>query len=968
LKEEQQYLQNEADNGATPQRQQKAKTQLFLLNQQLIKSEKELSELVKKGDDKARSVQQTGHKLQQLKAIALIQDAEEKAFFDNIERENQLYFIKSQKLLDYRNMLTEQWSEDDDIAVYDEQQESSQKLKDSINELNISAKDYGDTWARTGNQIIDSMQSVASVLEESNAKEHEYAKQSLEIASLKASALNQFGKDSADFAKASAKLEKDQIKLDDQRTKNSVKGSMAMLDASVGMYKEKSKAQDIAHKASLIFHAAQLTMDIAEAISAATVGVANQAKGDPYTAWFRIAAMGVMMGGLLSQIGASFNGAGGGSPDLSEAAQETQGTGTILGDSSAKSESIANAFELLNDINVDQYAELQGINLGIQLMTGSLKGVTDSFLRSGFANFNGQGFNLDLKTIDNGNLFSRINDIMPVADWTQDYLSDWTGKILGGRTKKSITNSGVDFGAQTLGALINGGTLQGDAFATVKSVKDGGWFKSDKTSYSTQTKDLDAQSELLMGQVFSGLGQTMVGLSDALGLNLEQSINDYVIDLPEISLHNMTGDEINETLQNMVSAQADEMSADLFGAIALTYQKAGEGLYETVNRLVIEKVVVNDHLSAASVTLGSDALATSQALINLAGELSDFESNASDYYDGFFSEQEKSLRNQQNITKQLAEQNIALPKTRDAYRGLVEALDINTEAGQKQYTVMMSLADAANDFYSAIDDLTESLLDHYKKIMGTVSEGDPLELITAQATIADAIAQAQVGNLPTLDSLSDALNVLSSNDNSSYSTLNDFKRDQLINANLIDDLTLAVSDKTVEEHMLEQLEIINANTLANVNTGDGETIASALDVYMAAYSASLEGTGGFRPSAPANETSIGGGYTLQDYYDWVALDGSHASGLDYVPFNGYRAELHQGEAVIDARTMQGMRKYGIQSSNDEGLKNEIIKLRQEVAMLRSENKEGQGILAGHAQDQLDIAEKWDIDGQPETRV
>lgn len=38
-------------------------------------------------------------------------------------------------------------------------------------------------------------------------------------------------------------------------------------------------------------------------------------------------------------------------------------------------------------------------------------------------------------------------------------------------------------------------------------------------------------------------------------------------------------------------------------------------------------------------------------------------------------------------------------------------------------------------------------------------------------------------------------------------------------------------------------------------------------------------------------------YTSPEY---LSLHGSHASGLDYVPFDGYRAELHEGEAVLTA--------------------------------------------------------------------
>lgn len=49
----------------------------------------------------------------------------------------------------------------------------------------------------------------------------------------------------------------------------------------------------------------------------------------------------------------------------------------------------------------------------------------------------------------------------------------------------------------------------------------------------------------------------------------------------------------------------------------------------------------------------------------------------------------------------------------------------------------------------------------------------------------------------------------------------------------------------------------------------------------------------------------------------MQADGSHASGLSYVPSDGYRAELHKGEAVIDADTMKGLRKYGISAGGSD---------------------------------------------------
>ena len=42
------------------------------------------------------------------------------------------------------------------------------------------------------------------------------------------------------------------------------------------------------------------------------------------------------------------------------------------------------------------------------------------------------------------------------------------------------------------------------------------------------------------------------------------------------------------------------------------------------------------------------------------------------------------------------------------------------------------------------------------------------------------------------------------------------------------------------------------------------------------------------------------------------VDGSHAGGLAYVPFDGYIAELHKGERVLTAREADEYRKNGVQ--------------------------------------------------------
>ena len=47
------------------------------------------------------------------------------------------------------------------------------------------------------------------------------------------------------------------------------------------------------------------------------------------------------------------------------------------------------------------------------------------------------------------------------------------------------------------------------------------------------------------------------------------------------------------------------------------------------------------------------------------------------------------------------------------------------------------------------------------------------------------------------------------------------------------------------------------------------------------------------------------------------VNGSHASGLNYVPFDGYIAELHKGERVLTATEARGYNNRSNNSGYDE---------------------------------------------------
>jgi hypothetical protein len=79
------------------------------------------------------------------------------------------------------------------------------------------------------------------------------------------------------------------------------------------------------------------------------------------------------------------------------------------------------------------------------------------------------------------------------------------------------------------------------------------------------------------------------------------------------------------------------------------------------------------------------------------------------------------------------------------------------------------------------------------------------------------------------------------------------------------------------------------------------------------------------------------------------INGSHANGLDYVPFDGYRAELHKGERVLTAS-----------QARNSGDNSELI---AEVKMLREEIRAGQAAMVSATKATTKILRDVTQDGQ-----
>jgi hypothetical protein len=343
-------------------------------------------------------------------------------------------------------------------------------------------------------------------------------------------------------------------------------------------------------------------------------------------------------------------------------------SGTVLGDSAAKSESVSNTYELLQDIHAKEYRELRGINAGVAALKD---GITNSITRL----FQSGGLELppNLKT----GTFSNAKALLP-----KDPIGQFILNGLFGTTKREVTGNGVILNAKNLADLMNGGEISGQQYTQITTTKKS-WF-SKKTTVSEVMGALDPEFTDALTKMFKGMGTSMLSMADQFGQDMTTAVNQYVIPGIKVNLFGMTADEMVKTLNNVISTQLDTMTTSIFGDLIAKYQKLGEGMFETATRLVAEKAVVLDAIDMVGSSFKGDAVEMADGLITLAGGIKEFQGLFQDYYSNFYTEAEQLANTTRRLIANLGDFGLMLPDTRTAYRDLVNAQQLDTEAGRER--------------------------------------------------------------------------------------------------------------------------------------------------------------------------------------------------------------------------------------------------------------------------------------------
>lgn len=382
--------------------------------------------------------------------------------------------------------------------------------------------------------------------------------------------------------------------LDSAFVTRQVGGYASLAGAAKGFFKEQTEGYKALQAAEQVLRAvemasslARITAKLAEGQATAAVGVANQASGDPYTAWPRMAAMAATMAALGFAVAGSF-GAGTSAP------VSNKGTGTVLGDPEAASESIANAIDDLSDIDTMTMRYSAAMAASLRNIEGNIGGLatllvqsggTDSTLSGVALGFRGNAISTLLRAPMNA-VDKLVSKIPVLGEFSSLISGSWVGNLLGGLfgTKTSVSGQGLAGGAQSIASILDGG-FQARYFADIEQKKKA-FGVTYRSSSSSRYTDADPLLERQISSIFGGFANSLLAAAQPLGRNLDQvnsAIRGFVVDIGRIDLKGLSGEQISERLTNVFSAAGDRLAGFALGGLE-SFQKVGEGYLQTVLR------------------------------------------------------------------------------------------------------------------------------------------------------------------------------------------------------------------------------------------------------------------------------------------------------------------------------------------------------------------------------------------------
>lgn len=556
-----------------------------------------------------------------------------------------------------------------------------------------------------------------------------------------------------------ADLEALDKKQNQERVENSLESYGQMAGAAKSFFDEQSTAYKVLSEVERAMYLLRFAMQASamvqdllftnasvanSGVRAAADGVAAVAKtlaSLPFP--FNLAAGAVVIGALAA-IGVAIAGGGGGSSvSESQQRQAEQGTGTVLGDSGAKSESLTESIKEIERIDKLGLTYTHDMLESLLKIQDAMAGVAAAIYRTTGTSGGGMGI-----VTDSGRGSSFVDKIVSFFY----------------RTSTEITDTGLKFFGN-LGEMIKGSGIE--QYATVKSQSSIFGIKTGSSSKDVTAPAAEAVREQL-AMVFQGITDSVEAAAKGLGqwtdtfrdemLNLSLTIN-------TVSFKDLKGQELQDALNNVLSAASDQLAETMLPGFE-EFRKVGEGYYQTIIRVASENELAAQTLDALGLSVGLTGIEAVKArlqLIEFAGGAEEFAKSTQSFFENYYTEAERFRATGADLAAEFERLNLPMPTTIEGFRALVEAQERSTESGQKMTAELLRLNPAFAEWANSVigldgklhslEDVTEQHIGLQERLAIAQRGGVTAEQVERQHEMNEAIDQESVNLLNSIYAL-----------------------------------------------------------------------------------------------------------------------------------------------------------------------------------------------------------------------
>lgn len=263
------------------------------------------------------------------------------------------------------------------------------------------------------------------------------------------------------------------------------------------------------------------------------------------------------------------------------------------------------------------------------------------------------------------------------------------------------------------------GTLGTEGFeGTQFDFFKGGFLRSNQANYSEVSAEIQALLSTGIGSMITGLES----MADTLSLSTD-AIKTFTDEQFTVWTNGKTQEQVQQELAEQIQ-QTTERMADL----VLTtdeFSRAGETSLDTLNRLGSNLQAVNTAMDTLGHTMYEASLSggdMASALVDAFGGLDAFNSAVTTYFESFYSESERTSILTRQLREAFRDLNVAMPRSRDQFREMVESIDTTTEAGRKLYAEMLKLAGALSQVLPDTSPFTRKMENLVNKMSETTRD------------------------------------------------------------------------------------------------------------------------------------------------------------------------------------------------------------------------------------------------------